>query len=82
MSPIDQRNVLDEAPFEYRVFKDMKLEISWHNKPVMMLKGKPAQDIIKKIEQAKDSKSVQLILAKVTGQFKHGNEKQKSNKGF
>lgn len=72
--PIDQKNVLDENPFDYRIFKDNKLEITWNDKPVMMLKGTAAAELIRKLEKA-EGKEVQLILAKVTGNFKRGNEK-------
>ncbi len=75
MTPIDQRNKLDEDPFAYQVFKDGRVQISWNRRPVMILKGDKAADLCKKLEQA-EGKDVQLILAKVTGNFKHGNEKQ------
>lgn len=74
MAPIDQRNMLDEEPFEYQIFKDNKVQIYWNNKPVMMLKGSAALDLLKKLERA-EGKDVQLALAKITGNFKRGNEK-------
>jgi len=74
MTPIDQRNMLNEEPFEYQVFKDNKVQIYWNNKPVMMLKGSAALDLLKKLERA-EGKNVQLVLAKITGNFKRGNEK-------
>jgi len=74
MTPIDQRNRLNEEPFEYQVFKDNKVQIYWNSKPVMMLKGSAALDLLKKLERA-EGKTVQLVLAKITGNFKRGNEK-------
>ena len=74
MPPIDQRNLLSEEPFEYSILKDNKVQISFHHKTVMMLKGSAAMDLIKKLEKA-DGLEKQLILAKVTGNFKRGNEK-------
>lgn len=79
MSPIDQKNILDEEPFSFQVFKDNKVQIFWHHKPVMLLKGATAMALIKKIEKA-EGKEVQLILAKVTGNFKRGNEKTAKRK--
>ncbi|MCM3718045.1 ABC transporter ATP-binding protein [Fictibacillus phosphorivorans] len=51
-----------------------------HGKTVTTLKGKEADKIIKRIEQASTDHEVQLILAKVTGNFKRGNEKDISKK--
>lgn len=73
--PIDQRNVLDEEPFDYKVLKDNKIQIFWENKPVMFIKGKQAEDLLKKLSSA-EGKDKQLLLAKVTGNFKRGNEKR------
>lgn len=40
----------------------------------MMLKGSAAQDLMKKLERS-EGREEQLVLAKVTGNFKRGNEK-------
>ena len=80
MAPIDQRNKLDEDPFSYQIFKDGRVQVSWNRKPVMILKGSKAADLCKKLEEA-EGKETQLILAKVTGNFKHGNEKQVQKNG-
>ena len=72
--PIDKRGILDEEVFTYRITKDKKVFISYEGKQVTTLSGKKAEDFIEKIEDA-DSKEAQLILAKVTGNFKRGNEK-------
>jgi len=74
MPPIDQRNTLDEEPFEYRKLKDNKVQIYWNNKPVLLLKGTEALKLLTKLENS-DSKRTQLLLAKITGNFKRGNEK-------
>ncbi len=77
--PIDQRNKLDDEPFDYKVLKDNKVQISWFHKDIMLLKGDQALKILKKLELAK-GKEIQLILAKATGNFKHGNEKDGKRK--
>lgn len=71
---IDKRGMLDEQPFDYRVYKDGKLEITWNGRPVVMYKGKKSEELIRKLDGA-DENGVQLILAKATGNFKRGNER-------
>ena len=76
---IDKRGLLDEEIFSYRVSKDNKVFISWNNKPVTVLSGSKAEAFLSKISTA-DNKEKQLIMAKVTGNFKRGNEKQSKMK--
>ena len=71
---VDRRGVLDEEVFTYRVTKDGKVFISSHGKHVTTLAGKRADAFIAKISGA-DDKDAQLIMAKATGHFKHGNER-------
>lgn len=73
MNNIDKRDKLKEEPFSYRVSKDKKVFLIWHEKQVMILKGKESEKFLGKIEKA-DKLEAQLIMAKVTGNFKHGNE--------
>jgi len=75
---IDKRNILDDEIFTYKVTKDKKVFISWHGKQVTTLSGKKSEEFIRKIENA-DFLEKQLIMAKVTGNFKHGNEKSIGN---
>ena len=74
VSPIDQRKILEEEVFSYNITKDRKVFISWHGRQVTALKGKEAERFISSIENA-DGMEAQLIMAKATGHFKHGNEK-------
>ena len=71
---IDKRNVLDDAVFTYRVTKENKVFIYWHGKQVKILKGTAVQKFIRKIE-GQDHKETQLVMAKITGNFKRGNER-------
>jgi len=71
---IDQRGILDDEVFTYRITKDNKVFISWYGKPVTTLSGRKSNEFISKIKEA-DGKKAQLIMAKATGNFKHGNEK-------
>ena len=78
MTPVDARGKLEEGFFDYRVSKNGKVFISWYGKEVMILKDQASQKILKKLEYASEY-DVQLILAKVTGNFKRGNEKKAKN---
>jgi len=71
---IDKRNILDEEVFTYRITKDKKVFILYKGKHVTTLSGKKSEDFIKRIQNA-EGKDAQLIMAKVTGNFKRGNEK-------
>jgi hypothetical protein len=72
--PEDQRNKLDEEPFDYRISKDGKVFITWHGKQVMILKDLGARKFLKSIDGL-SGKAAQLVMAKITGNFKHGNER-------
>lgn len=74
MNGTDKRNKLKEEVFSYRVSKDNKVFISWQGKQVMILKGKESEKFLYKVSEA-DTIEAQLIMAKVTGNFKRGNEK-------
>lgn len=75
MDAIDKRNVLVNEVFTYQISKDKKVFIYWSGKQVKILKGKEAQKFIDKITGL-DDKGVQLVMAKATGNFKRGNERQ------
>ena len=74
MGEIDKRGKLEEEPFSYHVSKDKKVFIYWNGKLVMTLKEKDSDKFLARIENV-EGKEAQLIMAKVTGNFKHGNEK-------
>jgi hypothetical protein len=71
---VDKRNSLDEEVFAYRVNKDGKVFITWHGKQVMILKEQGAKKFLAKVNGA-DQRQAQLVMAKITGNFKHGNER-------
>ncbi|WP_010093875.1 hypothetical protein [Ornithinibacillus scapharcae] len=76
MDNIDKRNRLDEAPFSYRVLKDGSVFLYYFGKQVKILKGKEATKFLDKMKMASDEKELQLLMAKVTGNFKRGNERK------
>ncbi len=73
MSNIDRRGKLLEEPFTFRETKDEKVLIYWRGKQVTILKGQAASKFLRDISST-DSMQAQLVIAKVTGHFKHGNE--------
>lgn len=75
MKNIDKRNRLDESPFSYRISKDNTIFLDYENRQVKILKGKEATKFLERMEAAKDDKAEQLIMAKITGNFKRGNER-------
>lgn len=75
MSQIDKKNRLNEEPFRYRVSKNKTVFLDYQGKQVKILKGKEAEKFLKRMIDAEDEKSRQLIMAKITGNFKRGNER-------
>lgn len=71
---LDERDRLKEEPFDYKETKAGKLMIYYNNKMIMTLGEKQAAKTLRKLKNADDF-NIQLILAKVTGHFKHGNER-------
>ena len=78
-SPIDKRGKLNEEIFSYRITKDKKVFISWNGKVITTLNGSRAERFILDIDKM-DGIEAQLIMAKVTGHFKHGNENLNKNR--
>jgi hypothetical protein len=73
--PIDKRGKLDEYMFDYQITKDHRVLLFWYGKHIKTLAGKEAHSFINKIDQL-DEAEAQLLLAKVTGNFKRGNERR------
>ena len=74
MSEVDKRNRLDEEVFSYRLNQEGKVFLFWHGRQVKILKGKEAEKFLRRIAGLAD-KEAQLVMAKVTGNFKRGNER-------
>lgn len=56
------------------LIKDNKVFLYWHGKQVNMLRNKESERFITKVKSV-DTKEAQLIMAKLTGNFKRGNKK-------
>jgi hypothetical protein len=63
------------STFEYRANAEGKVFIYWKGKQVRTLKGPAAAGFLSRAEVA-SSEECQLIMARITGNFKRGNERQ------
>lgn len=77
MNNIDKRNRLEEKPFSYKITKNGSIFLEFNGRVVKVLKGKEAKKFLESMQAVKDEKEEQLILAKITGNFKRGNERRK-----
>jgi hypothetical protein len=65
----DKRKILEtERPFSYKQLKTGSCQIFYNNKLIMTVKPKDSGKILKFPE---NSLETQMILAKITGHFKH-----------
>lgn len=80
MAEHEQKNPFEDAPFAYRAYKNGNVSIYWKSKEVTVLKGNGAQRFLAGIDGAGEYEK-QLAMAKVTGNFKRGNEREGKQKG-
>ena len=73
--PVDRRNTFAEENFSYRASKDGAVFISHHGKQVTVLRGRSAASALRRLEQL-EGDALQLELAKLTGNFRRGNERK------
>ena len=73
MSENDKPSALDEEVFTYTATKDGRVLIYFHGKHVTTLSKIKAQKFLAQVDDA-DDRAAQLVMAKATGHFKHGNE--------
>ncbi len=76
MNPTDQRGYLESQPFSYRK-KNGKVFVFWESKEVKILKGRAAEKFLADVSDAGSSEA-QLLMAKLTGNFKRGNERRQN----
>lgn len=65
---------LSSCPFSFQSVKDGNVRISHHGKVVKVLSGKAARQFLARIEAA-DELQRQHLMARVTGNYKRGNER-------
>lgn len=75
MGEVDKRNRFDETVFDYTATKDGRVLITWYGKHVTTLKGEKARKFLAQVDGL-DEREAQLVMAKVTGNFKRGNERR------
>lgn len=66
--------LVQETAFTWLETKDDRLLIAYHGKQVMILKGNSSTKLLSKLTVATPEEQ-QLLLAKITGNFKRRNEK-------
>jgi len=70
------RGGLADAPFSFRTGKDGSVFISWRGTRAAVLAGKQAASFLARVADL-DVDGQQLAMAKVTGNFKRGNERSR-----
>ncbi len=71
----DQRVDAHEDVFSYRSHKDGTVRVAYRGKVVTTLAGKDAVRFLARVDGA-GAEQAQLAMAKATGNFKRGNERQ------
>ena len=66
---------LEERPFTYRETTDGKVMIDWKGRDAGILTGGRARRFLAAVEGA-DEDRMQIEMARVTGNFKRGNERR------
>jgi hypothetical protein len=74
MPPIDARGKLEAEPFSYAVRKNGLVCLEFQGRTVKTLSGKDAERFLERISRL-EGKEAQLVLAKLTGNFRRGNER-------
>lgn len=69
-----EKNPLEDLPFSFRQYKNGGVSVFYHEREVTILSGKNAEKFLSRIENA-DEMERQMIMAKITGNFKRGNER-------
>jgi hypothetical protein len=65
---------LASMPFSYATRADGSIVISYRTAPVTILRGRSAERFATRVAGA-DATAAQQLMARVTGNFKHGNER-------
>jgi hypothetical protein len=75
--PEDQQDDEQAEVFSYRTSKDGTVFVAFHGRTVTVLRGRAAERFLARTSRM-DAAGVQGEMARVTGNFKHGNERQAS----
>ena len=77
MGESDRRGRLDDEIFSYLATKDGRVLLYYEGRLIKTLGGKHAQKFLAQIGNL-DGKDAQLVMARATGNFKRGNERNPS----
>jgi len=72
---IGRRASMDDGAFGYHKRKDGTVVISYHGRPVTTLRGNESAKFARNVEPL-EGRDAQLLMARVTGNFKRGNERR------
>lgn len=72
--PGEARGESQDGRFDYRTFKDGRVVITWYGRPVTTLAGQEAARFLTRVDGL-DDHAAQLLMARLTGNFKRGNER-------
>jgi hypothetical protein len=67
---------LGDEPFSYLTRADGTIVVRYHEAPVTILRGKAAERFVARAAVAGNPAALQGLMARVTGNFKRGNERQ------
>jgi hypothetical protein len=70
----DMRGELERLPYSYKELKDGRVFFYRGGRQVSIAAGKEAEKFLKRIKSVEGFEA-QLLMARATGQYKHGNEK-------
>lgn len=73
---LDARGELETEPYAWRSMKDGTVFVSRDGRAATTVRGPAAATLLTKLREAPDARSEQLLLARVTGNFKRGNERR------
>lgn len=77
MNPQTSSLFVGDLGFTYRVRKNGDVEVLHHGRSATTLRGQQAQDFLTEVESGELTDGQQL-MARVTGNYKHGNERAAS----
>lgn len=69
-------DALDDDPYDYQVTKAGPVRVSRGGRVVATIGGRAADRLADALDRAADERERQLLLAKATGNYKHGNERR------
>ncbi len=72
---VPNKDRLDEQQFTYKIDREGSILVSWNGKHVRTYAGNKAARLQLELESAETERDVQLALARITGNFKRGNER-------